>query len=277
MAYQLYQPSIEKALPAAFGMELFHNFTLIHDDIMDDAAMRRGAMTVHEKFGMNTAILSGDAMMMLAYKYLQQSADDAHLPEVIRTMTRTAIEVCEGQDLDMSFEGRSTVTVDEYLQMITLKTSVLLAAALKIGGILAGADSSDAEHLYAFGRNLGIAFQIQDDILDAFGHAREVGKKIGGDILQKKKTFLFTKALEVLSAARKEELLAYYGSDNEIGQEGVELVKALFREGKVPDLANRAQEEYYMLAMEHLDAVSVVETAKTPLKSIARKLFERSQ
>ena len=277
MAYRMYRSSIADALPAALGIELFHNFTLIHDDIMDDAGMRRGEIAVHEKFGMNKAILSGDAMMMLAYMYLQRSSGEEQLAEIFRTMTQTAIEVCEGQDLDMSFEERSYVTVDEYLHMIALKTSVLLAASLKIGGLLAGAELSDTNHLYAFGRNLGIAFQIQDDILDTFGHSEDVGKKIGGDILQKKKTYLYTKAMEILTDASKDELMAFYRTEKELSPEDVDRVKVLFREGKVLDSANRAQEEYYVLAMEHLEAVSADEVRKAPLKDISRKLFERNR
>ncbi len=277
MAYQMYKPSIEAAMPAALGVELFHNFTLIHDDIMDAAAVRRGAMAVHEKFGLNQAILSGDAMMMLAYQYLQRSSTDERMPEVVRTMTRTAIEVCEGQDLDMMFESRSEVTVDEYLNMIALKTSVLLAASLKIGGYLAGAGIADANHLYAFGRNLGIAFQIQDDILDAFGSAEQVGKRIGGDIRQKKKTYLFTKALQVLSPERKKELLAYYQVEKELSDQDVEQIKEIYKDGGVLENAYREQESFYAEAMDHLEAVKVDAHRKTPLKDISRKLFERSR
>lgn len=275
MSYQIFREDISRTLPAAFAIELFHNFTLIHDDIMDNASIRRGQPTVHEKFGLNQAILTGDAMMIIAYQYLMRSTTQENLAPVVETMTKMAIEVCEGQDLDMVFEDETLVDVPDYLKMIEMKTSVLLAASLKIGGLLAGADDEDIEHLYEFGRNIGISFQIQDDILDTFGNSQKVGKRIGGDIYQKKKTYLFTKALEILSPEMKGHLLTYYTSERDLEETDVSEVKNIFQKNNVLEEARLEQERYYRIAMGHLAAINASEDRKTPLKNLSRKLFER--
>ena len=195
MASELFGEISEDAWHGAFGIELFHNFTLIHDDIMDKAPLRRGKPTVHEKYGESTALLSGDVMLVMAYDYLGR-IDAAHLKPVLDLFNKTAREVCEGQQLDMDFEKEAMVGLDRYIQMIELKTSVLLAASLQMGAILGGASEGNQHKLYEFGRNLGIAFQVQDDYLDAFGDPAKFGKQVGGDILSDKKTFLMIKALE---------------------------------------------------------------------------------
>ena len=275
MSYSLYDSQIQKALPAAFAIELFHNFTLIHDDIMDEASIRRGQPSVHNKYGINQAILTGDAMMMISYRYLMKATSSNNVQAVIETITQMAIEVCEGQDLDMAFESREIVGVEDYLKMIELKTAVLLAASLKIGSLLGGADDMDANNLYEFGRNVGIAFQIQDDILDAFGSSTKVGKKIGGDIYQKKKTYLFTKALEILSKDDQLQLLSYYQSSENLTIQDVSEVKGIFLRKNVVDQARIEQERYYQIALSHLQSVQLEEERKEPLRSVARMLFDR--
>jgi len=204
----------EDALPAAMAVELFHNFTLMHDDIMDDAPLRRGQPTVHEKWDANTAILSGDALHVIACEALLQAPSKA-LPELLRVFHRTALEVCEGQEQDMAFESRSDVELEEYMEMIRLKTSVLLAAALDMGGSSAGADPNVRAALYEFGLHVGLAFQLQDDYLDAFGNPENFGKQVGGDILADKKTFLLIRAMEKAQGADREALLEELGSKRE--------------------------------------------------------------
>lgn len=204
----------EDALPAAMAVELFHNFTLMHDDIMDDAPLRRGQPTVHEKWDANTAILSGDALHVIACEALLQAPSKA-LPELLRVFHRTALEVCEGQEQDMAFESRSDVELEEYMEMIRLKTSVLLAAALDMGGLSAGADPHVRAALYEFGLHVGLAFQLQDDYLDAFGNPENFGKQVGGDILADKKTFLLIRSMEKAQGADREALLEELGSKRE--------------------------------------------------------------
>ena len=204
----------EEALPAALAVELFHNFTLMHDDIMDDAPLRRGMPTVHEKWNDNTAILSGDALHVMACEALLDAPDKA-LPDLLRSFHRTALEVCEGQEQDMAFESRRDVTIEEYMEMIRLKTSVLLAAALEMGGKSAGADRQTREALYEFGLHVGLAFQLQDDYLDAFGNPENFGKQVGGDILADKKTFLLIRALEKAQVADYDALRSELGQKKE--------------------------------------------------------------
>ena len=201
MAYNLYKEDVERALPTALGLEIFHNFTLLHDDLMDEADMRRNKPTVHKVWNANTAILSGDAMLIAAYQWIGQT-EATHLKPILDLFTQTAMEICEGQQYDMEFETRRDVSVDEYLEMIRLKTAVLLACALKMGAILAHAPEADAEHLYQFGIEIGLAFQLQDDLLDVYGNAATFGKNIGGDILCDKKTYL------LINAFRKADELA---------------------------------------------------------------------
>ena len=206
MSYNLFKETVEKALPAAFAIEIFHNFSLLHDDIMDEAPLRRGQPTVHIKYDVNTGILSGDVMLIYAYQYILQLEDQSNIPALMRIFNKVAIEVCEGQQYDMNFETSQEVKIVDYLKMIELKTSVLLAGAMKMGAVIAGAPEKDANHLYEFGKNIGIAFQLQDDILDTFGDPEKFGKKVGGDIAQNKKTYLLLKAMELAKGSRKQAL-----------------------------------------------------------------------
>lgn len=279
MGYNLYGDDTKKALPAAFAIELFHNFTLMHDDIMDNAPLRRGKPTVHERYDRNTAILSGDAMLILAYRYLMSVDADARVcTEAINIFNRCALEVCEGQQMDMDFENRTDVSIPEYLKMIELKTAVLLGAALEIGAIIGAAKQDDAKHLYEFGRKLGISFQLQDDILDSFGDPATFGKKVGGDISQNKKTFLYLHSLETAEPADREALWNWYHSavDESRSAEKIEAVKQIFLRCGVVDRANELKNRYYHEALENLRMVAIPETAKATMYGFAADLMQRS-
>lgn len=277
MSNNLFEDDIKPALPAAFALELFHNFTLIHDDIMDNAPLRRGKPTVHEKFSMNTGILSGDAMLILAYDYLMRVSEDANIiKKVIHVFNRCAIEVCEGQQYDIDFEQRNDVTIPEYITMITLKTSVLLAAALEIGAIIGKSNEKDAKNLYEFGKNIGIAFQLQDDILDSFGDPAKFGKKVGGDIVQNKKTYLYLKCLEIAPEQIKDELKQWYSTTSfENEEQKINAVKDIFTKCNIVHHTKLLKEQYYELAIKHLEAVSVATERKSILANFASELFER--
>ena len=265
-----------KALPAALAIEVFHNFTLLHDDIMDEAPMRRGKPSVHEQFGLSAGILSGDVMLIHSYELLMDLDLDArHLNAILRLYNRTAVEVCRGQQLDMDFEERTDVELSEYLQMIEYKTAVLIAAALEIGARVGGAASEDAAHLYEFGRNMGLAFQVQDDILDTFGDPEKFGKRPGGDIIQNKKTFLILRALELSDeqTARSLQDLYFHTSGNE--GEKVRAVKAIFEKLGVREMASAAQEQYRRSALAHLEAVQAPEDRKQALADFAESLIVR--
>jgi geranylgeranyl diphosphate synthase, type II len=271
LANEIFQPCNDDAYFAAAAIELFHNFSLIHDDIMDKAPLRRGKETVHQKYGDNTALLAGDVMFVKAYENLSKVSSKL-LPRCIEIFNKTAKEVCEGQQLDMDFEKNETVSFDEYLNMITLKTSVLVASSLQIGAVLGGAGLGNQDHLYEFGKNLGIAFQIQDDYLDAFGDAAKTGKQQGGDILANKKTFLMVHAREFCSAeqnAKLDQLLKTNDDDK------VEKVLAIFRSCKADEWASELKEKYFNIAMQHLDDVAVQVTRKEALKSLAVDLMMR--
>ena len=274
-AYNMFDESVEKAMNAALAVEMFHNFSLVHDDLMDDADIRRGKASVHIEYDENTAILSGDAMLIMSYQLFEAYAEDyARLTNLFST---TAMEVCEGQRMDMDFETESQPSIDAYIEMIALKTSVLIACGLKMGAIIAGASETDAFHLYEFGKNMGIAFQIQDDILDTFGNQEKVGKKIGGDILQRKKTYLYLKSLELLSRKEAEELLDLYSGRNNLkGDELIERVKHLFKTAHVEVHAQELKMVYQQLAMSHLDAIDVAEDKKQELKVFAENLLDRN-
>ena len=271
LANELFAEVNDDAYHAAASIELFHNFSLIHDDIMDNAPLRRGQSTVHEKFGNNTALLAGDVMFVAAYEYLSKISA-IYLPRSIEIFNQTAKQVCEGQQLDMDFETKPSVSFDEYLNMITLKTSVLVAASLQIGAVLGGAGRGSQDHLYEFGKNLGIAFQVQDDFLDAFGDAAKTGKQQGGDILANKKTFLMIHAQECASAAAKEELasLVKNNPDNK-----TEKVLQIFRDCKADEWATQLKEKYYSIALQHLDDLTVQSPRKEELKKLAVVLMER--
>lgn len=249
----LFGGDIQKAVKPAVGIELFHNFTLVHDDIMDDAPLRRGKSTVHEMWNLNTAILSGDVLFVDAFEKVSD-VDEPFLKDVIKVFVQTAREVCEGQQKDMDFESEMDVTEDEYIHMIQFKTSVLLGCALQIGAIISGANKSDAEHLYQFGLSLGTSFQIKDDYLDAFGDPEKFGKQVGGDIIANKKTLLLIKALELASDSQKSELLALLDESNL--ETKVEAVKQLYDATGATDYALSQIESYYQESISHLDQIN---------------------
>ena len=228
LAYNLYREDVESLFSQAAGIETYHNFTLLHDDLMDNADMRRGKPVVHKKWNENTAILSGDAMLILSYQFMMNQCPPEHVQEVMEIFGRTALEVCEGQQWDMEFESRNDVTVGEYIEMIRLKTSVLLAAALKIGAVLGGASSADAQKLYDFGIRMGLAFQLQDDYLDVYGNPAVFGKKIGGDILCNKKTYMLITALEQAKGENREELLRWLNAADFVPEEKIAAVTAIY-------------------------------------------------
>ena len=271
MGNELFDEISPDAWQVATAIELFHNFTLIHDDIMDNAPLRRGMVTVHEKFGTNTALLAGDVMLVAAYEYLNKIKTD-HLKPILALFNKTAREVCEGQQMDMDFEKQANVSLDQYLHMITLKTSVLLAGSLQMGAILGGAGEGNQHHLYSFGRDLGIAFQIQEDYLDAFGDPEKFGKQVGGDILANKKTFLLIHALEVAKGQDKsalESLLA--GND----PDKVSKVLNIFRNCGVDVWASNLKDKYLQSAFQHLEDIAVLSARKEPLKTLAHFLVAR--
>ncbi|MFD1294828.1 polyprenyl synthetase family protein [Lutibacter holmesii] len=262
------------AYDAALAVEVFHNFTLIHDDIMDSAPIRRGKETVHKKWDENTGILSGDAMMILGNQCFE-SYDAPIFKELMILFNKTALEVCEGQQCDMDFETRNDVTITEYLKMITNKTSVLVAAAMKMGAIIAGASKDEAIKIYNFGLNLGIAFQLQDDYLDTFGDAAVFGKQIGGDILENKKTFLYLKALEMCSSKDAKKLIAIYNATTPNNNK-VSEVTSLFVENKIPEVTINEIEKYSNKAFEVLETMSISSVKKEALKDFGLNLMKRT-
>ncbi len=275
MAYELFGDKVDEALPAAWAVELFHNFTLMHDDIMDAAPLRRGQPTVHKRWNLNTGILSGDIMLIYAYRHLAAVGDDATSRALIHTFNRVATGVCEGQQMDVNFETRDDVSLPEYVRMIELKTAVLLGGALEMGALAAGAATNDAHHLYEFGRLAGISFQIQDDLLDTYGDPVKFGKQVGGDILQNKKTFLVLKTLETAPESDRTELARWMqtGAD-EPGK--VDAVRALFDRNGIPALVAEEQERYRLEAFRQLDAVAVAESQKVILRAAVEELLVRT-
>lgn len=271
MGNELFDDIHEDAYHLAAAVELFHNFTLIHDDIMDAAVLRRGMETIHTKYNQSTAILSGDVMMIQSYEELNK-INGSYLQKILKLFNKTAKEVCEGQQYDMDFENQDQVTLEAYIEMITLKTSVLLAASLEMGAIIGGASEGNCKHLYEFGKNLGIAFQIQDDYLDAFGDPQKFGKEVGGDIRQNKKTFLLLHTLDVAPEEQKREL---YNLMKEQTADKVQKVLAIYKACGVDAWANTLKEQYLQKAMEHLEAIAVVSTRKRPLKELADFLIQR--
>jgi len=261
------------AFLAAKAVELFHNFSLVHDDMMDEANLRRGQPTVHTKYDANTALLVGDIMVIRAYEYLQPIQSN-HLSKILGLFNQTAREVCEGQQLDMDYAKRTSVSMEQYIHMITLKTSVLLAASLQMGAIIGGAGENNCSHLYEFGKKLGIAFQIQDDYLDAFGDAAVFGKDAGGDIKQNKKTFLLIRALETANPDQLKTLNTLLASDP---ADKVEQVLAIFKACKVDAWAEDLKQKYMQEALAHLEAIAVVEARKKPLIDLANYLMNRIQ
>jgi geranylgeranyl diphosphate synthase type II len=276
LACDLFNGAVEPALIPAMAIEVFHNFTLLHDDIMDKSELRRGKPTVHIKYDENIAILSGDVMSILASRLINQSPGVV-LQMVHDIFTRTAMQVCEGQQFDMNFEDQLTVTEEEYLHMIELKTAVLIAASLKIGAILGGASEKDADDLYAFGRHLGIAFQLQDDLLDTFGDPALVGKKLGTDIADNKKTFLMIEALRKANPAQKEELTSWLKRKEFDWDEKVHAVTSLFNDLNVKDSTEAKIKEFYAESLENLKRVNRPEEQKTELYHFASFLMNRER
>lgn len=274
LAYQLYRSDYHIAIPSAFAIELFHNFSLVHDDIMDKSPIRRSSPTVHVKYNENSAILSGDVMLIYVYKYLFENTEN-QFNNIIDTFNKTAIEVCEGQQLDIDFEKLETVSIEDYFHMIELKTAVLLGASLKIGAILGGADDQDSKYLYDFGVNLGVAFQIQDDILDTFGDSSKFGKKIGGDIINNKKTLLYILAFQNSTVAQNNALKNAYLEKNDTIK--IEKVTKLFEQLDLKKLASEYQKKYYEIAFENLKKVSVEPSKKNELITLTTNLFLREQ
>ncbi len=273
IATDLFDGVLEDSFKSAIGIEMFHNFTLLHDDIMDDAPLRRGMPTVHEKWNINTAILSGDVMFVQAF-VMVTSCKTKYLRDVLDLFNVTAIEVCEGQHLDMEFETREDVSIPEYIEMIKLKTSVLIGCSLKLGAILADANKEDANHIYDFGLYLGIAFQIQDDILDVYGDASLFGKQVGGDILANKKTYLLLKALENANTEQAKELQNWL-NDNNNPQQKVEAVTSLFTDLNVKKQAEDMMWSYYDKAIESLKKINISQEKYQYLLDFATNIMER--
>ena len=273
--HKIFGGDIHSALPLAGAVEIFHNFTLMHDDIMDNASMRRGQATVHEKYDTNTAILSGDLMLIQAYGLIGKCSDNSAYADIMSTFNEMSVQLCEGQQLDVDFESRNDVEIDEYIHMITYKTSVLIAAAMKMAAQHAGASTEDQEHIYQFGKNIGIAFQMQDDILDSFGEKAAVGKRIGGDILEGKKTYLYIKALELSSDKQKEKLVALINNSQMEDQKKIDAVLNIFNDTHVRVYADQLKEAYRDLAFSHLAAISIDEQDRIGLKEFGQYLLDR--
>ncbi|MEM1119566.1 MAG: polyprenyl synthetase family protein [Bacteroidota bacterium] len=276
MAYNLFQEDIRPALPIAQAVEIFHNFSLVHDDIMDEAPLRRGQPTVHQKYDSNTGILSGDVMLIYAYQFLLKIEERDLVPEIVQVFTDVAEAVCVGQQYDMNFETQEDVTIPAYLQMIENKTAMLLVGALKMGAILSRTSQENVNHLAEFGRNIGIAFQLQDDILDTFGDPEKFGKRVGGDIAQNKKTFLVLKTQAVANTDdrhRLQQLMASYPKDE---AQKIAEVRALFEKNNIQTLADEVKAGYQEKAMWHLSQVEVAEERKQVLIQLANVLLKRA-
>ncbi len=274
MGCQTFGGDTKGAIPAALAVEIFHNFTLLHDDIMDHADIRRNQPAVHKKYNENVAILSGDAMSIMAYQYLTKTKTP-YIQELVQLFSQTAMEVCEGQQYDMDFEDTFNVSIDDYLKMIRLKTAVLIACSLKMGAILANASSKDAEHIYNFGINLGISFQLQDDWLDVFADEEKFGKKIGGDIVANKKTFLLLKALELATPSQKKELTGWIEKKEFNPKEKITAVKQIYIDLKLSEISKIKMEEFYQKAMKELALVDLAEDKKETIYGLAKMIMKR--
>ena len=274
MAYNMYADDIEVVFNIAAGMEIFHNFTLLHDDLMDKADMRRGKATVHRKWNENTAILSGDGMLVLAYRYLVR-ASDKNLKRILDIANETFTGIMEGQQYDMEFESRDDVTETEYIEMIRLKTSVLLAACAQMGALLGGASDSDAKLMYEFGERVGLAFQLQDDLLDVYGDPAVFGKKIGGDILCNKKTYLYINAYRLADRSQREELDRWAVYDGDDPQSKIDGVRAIYDAVGVKQMSEKLIRSYFDEALKKLDDVHLPEPRKQALKEYAGSLMNR--
>lgn len=275
LSAQLYGADVEYVMNPALGIEIFHNFTLLHDDVMDKADLRRGNPTVHKKWNENVAILSGDAMSIKAYQYIV-NCRDAHVRQVLQVFNETALEVCKGQQLDMEFETRVDVTLSEYIQMICYKTAVLFAGSLKLGAILGDAPLKDQELLYEFGINLGLAFQIQDDYLDVYGDSSVFGKNIGGDILTRKKTYLLLKAIEKASEEQKTLLYSVLGNETLSDSKKILDVTTLYNHLGIKEETNATIDKYIAQCQQNLAALSIPKDRKAELFSLISKLEHRN-
>jgi geranylgeranyl diphosphate synthase type II len=275
MTAEIFDCDYKKAIQAATAIEVFHNFSLIHDDIMDDAPLRRGKVTVHEKWNINTGILSGDAMLILAYQFFEEY-EPIVFSHLAKLFSKTALEVCEGQQYDVDFETRDDVTIPEYLKMIEYKTAVLVGAAMKMGAIVAETSKENADLIYNFGLNLGIAFQLQDDFLDAFGNPETFGKQIGGDIIENKKTFLYLKALEFGAKEDNEQLMHLFSIQPKDNSDKIETVKTVFNESGASKATQDAIKEYTLKAFATLEKMEISEEKKLILYVFGEKLMNRN-
>jgi geranylgeranyl diphosphate synthase type II len=275
MTAEVFNTDYKKALPAAMAVEVFHNFSLVHDDIMDDAPLRRGSPTVHEKWNINTGILSGDTMLILAYQYFEQY-EPTVFRDLAKLFSKTALEVCEGQQWDVDFETRKDVTIPEYLKMIEYKTAVLVAAAMKMGAIIAKTSEENANLIYDFGLHLGLAFQLQDDYLDAFGDPETFGKQVGGDIIENKKTYLYLKAVEFSDSKQAQQLndlFAIHSNDNAVK---ISEVKSIFNASGASEVTQEAIKEYTFKAFETLEKMNIEPDKKAMLRAFGENLMGRN-
>ncbi|MFV5687206.1 polyprenyl synthetase family protein [Flavobacterium sp. ZT3R25] len=274
MSAEVFDADYKKALPAALAVEVFHNFSLVHDDIMDDAPLRRGKQTVHEKWNINTGILSGDAMLILAYQYFEK-----YQPKIFRKLaklfSKTALEVCEGQQWDVDFEVRDDVTIPEYLKMIEYKTAVLVAAAMKMGAIIAKASKENANLIYDFGLNLGLAFQLQDDYLDAFGDPETFGKQVGGDIIENKKTYLYLKAVAFSEKEQQQQLMDLFSVQPEDNSDKIKAVKEIFNTSGASKATQDAIQDFTFKAFQTLDKMNISVDKKAMLRAFGENLMGR--
>ena len=274
MSAEVFDADYKKALPAALAVEVFHNFSLIHDDIMDDAPLRRGNVTVHEKWDINTGILSGDAMLILAYQYFEKY-EPAIFRELAKLFSKTALEVCEGQQWDVDFETRTDVSIPEYLKMIQYKTAVLVAAAMKMGAIIAETSEENANLIYDFGLNLGLAFQLQDDYLDAFGNPETFGKQVGGDIIENKKTYLYLKALEFANNDQAEKLVHLFSIHPNDSSDKIAAVKEIFVASGAAQETKNAIQDFTFKAFDTLQNISIDNDKKEMLRTFGENLMGR--
>lgn len=274
---EMFGTKMDDAMKVAMAVEVFHNFTLLHDDIMDKAEVRRGQPTVHIKYNTNTAILTGDVMMIQSYQYLLDYTDPVLVKTLLDVFNKMAMEVCEGQQMDMDFESRTDVTINEYLQMITWKTSVLMAASIQMGAIIGGANIENQKHIYEFAKNFGVAFQLQDDVLDTFGQTAQVGKRIGGDIIQNKKTYMYLKALELADESQQELLKTYYDQNATTidDNQKVKEVTQIFKDTNVVEYSRQIIEAYRDLAISHLNACDIDKDIKQQLTIFIDQMVHR--
>jgi len=276
MSYNLFKDDPERIIRTAAALETYHNYTLLHDDLMDNADMRRGNPTVHKQWDANTAILSGDAMLVLAYEMMADCPEE-NLRDILNLFTETALEITEGQQYDMEFESRDDVSEHEYIEMIRLKTSVLLACAMKMGALLAGASTEDAERLYRFGERIGLAFQLQDDYLDVYGDPATFGKAIGGDIICNKKTYMLINAEARASASQRNELRCWLRENSVVPSEKIAAVTRIYNDIGVGELAEKKIKEYFDEGRKYLDEVSVDESRKAELRAYTDKMMHREK